>query len=46
SDGRFRDRNITSHTYNEQDALEIYTRIKEQHFGLLKKLYNTILKGI
>lgn len=33
------DRNLTSHTYNEQLAQEIYLRIK-QHTGLLEKWLN------
>ncbi|SNS62631.1 nucleotidyltransferase substrate binding protein, HI0074 family [Anaerovirgula multivorans] len=40
------DRNITSHTYNEEDALEIYTRIKEKHYGFLEELFKTISKEI
>lgn len=40
------DRNITSHTYNEEDALEIYIRIKEQHYRLLESLFETISEEI
>lgn len=40
------DRNITSHTYNEEDALEIYIKIKQQYHKLLQKLFKTILEEI
>jgi len=33
------DRNLTVHTYNESDAEEIYEKIKEDYFKLLKHLY-------
>jgi len=33
------DRNLTVHTYNESDAEEIYEKIKEEYFKLLKYLY-------
>ena len=33
------DRNLTVHTYNESDADDIYEKIKEEYFKLLKHLY-------
>ncbi|MHB8170598.1 MAG: nucleotidyltransferase substrate binding protein [Thermincolia bacterium] len=33
-----KDRNLTSHTYNETVAISIYNRVKERYFGLFEKL--------
>lgn len=33
------DRNLTTHTYDENDADEIYENIKNSYFSLLEKLY-------
>jgi len=33
------DRNLTTHTYDENDADEIYENIKNSYFFLLEKLY-------
>lgn len=38
------DRNLTSHTYNEAAAMEIYKKIKTKHWGLFNHLQSQ-LKG-
>ena len=35
-----RDRNLTSHTYNESTAEDIYSRIITEHIDLLKEFVN------
>lgn len=40
------DRNLTSHTYSEKTALEIYKKIKSKHYDNLKKLYDNIIKEV
>jgi nucleotidyltransferase substrate binding protein (TIGR01987 family) len=35
-----KDRNVSSHTYDEATANAIYKRIKDQHYFLLLALYN------
>lgn len=37
-------RNLTSHTYDEDTAVEIVTEIKEIYFGLLKSLLERLEK--
>lgn len=36
------DRNLTSHTYNEETALEIERKIRTKYFPILQQLYLTI----
>lgn len=40
------DRNLTSHTYKQDLAKEIYERIKDKHYKLLKDLENNMGKII
>lgn len=40
------DRNQTSHIYDQQQAMEIYIRIKDNHFNLLNELITEIKKFI
>lgn len=40
------DRNLTSHTYNEKSATEIYTKIKDKHYSNMKKLFDEISKEV
>jgi len=40
------DRNKTSHIYDEQQALEIYNKIKETHFKLLEDFEKSMLNFI
>ncbi len=40
------DRNLTSHTYKQDLAKEIYERIKNKHYILLKKLKEQMSKAI
>jgi len=40
------DRNISSHTYDEEMALELYGRIKNDYISLLSKLLEYIEKEI
>lgn len=35
------DRNLTVHTYDEDIANEVYTKIKNEYYPLLEKLYDT-----
>jgi nucleotidyltransferase substrate binding protein (TIGR01987 family) len=35
-------RNLTVHTYNESDADEVYEKIQEEYFKLLKHLYKRV----
>ncbi len=39
-------RNLTSHTYNEQIAIEIITGIKEEYYNLLKSLKERLEKEL
>ncbi|MBM7865636.1 nucleotidyltransferase [Heliobacterium gestii] len=41
-----KDRNLTSHTYNEQDAQQIYVRIKTLYLTHFIALKETIAKGL
>ncbi|ADD02942.1 MULTISPECIES: nucleotidyltransferase substrate binding protein [Thermoanaerobacter] len=41
-----RDRNLSSHTYNQEGAIEIYNRIKNFYWEHLKSLAKTIEGGI
>ncbi|MCL2002253.1 nucleotidyltransferase substrate binding protein [Candidatus Saccharibacteria bacterium] len=35
-----RDRNLTSHTYNEEKAQEIYSNIKDKHAAMFREFIN------
>ncbi len=41
-----RDRNLSSHTYNQEGAIEIYNRIKNFYWEHLESLAKTIEGGI
>lgn len=41
-----RDRNLISHTYKENTAIEIHQRIKEQHIQTLNKFIKEFNKKI
>ncbi len=41
-----KDRNLTTHTYEEDVALEIEKKIKNEYFRLLESLYNTFKEKI
>jgi len=38
------DRNLTSHTYDEETAIEVVQLIRKTYYPLLKKLYDTFPK--
>lgn len=38
------DRNLTSHTYDEQMARKIYRKIRDKHFPNLKEIYHKLRK--
>lgn len=40
------DRNLSSHTYNQEIALEIYQRIKEKYFAEFKELAETVAREL
>jgi nucleotidyltransferase substrate binding protein (TIGR01987 family) len=40
------DRNLTTHTYHEELANQIYQRILENHMPLLTRLWNAILSEL
>jgi len=40
------DRNLTTHTYSEKAAREIYLKIKDKHYDSMKKLYEGICKEV
>ncbi|WP_027340618.1 nucleotidyltransferase substrate binding protein [Halonatronum saccharophilum] len=37
-----KDRNLTSHTYDEERARSIYEKVKEKHFDNLKAVYDRL----
>ncbi len=36
------DRNLTSHTYDEESARKIYKKIKNKHYNNLRYIYNKL----